>query len=188
MRHLLFVFTLSALLSSCSLVYFDSPQPPFGDELNGFPDNFNGTYTSDGDTLTILGDHIEYSESMFKWFSDEPIISTDLKGLIFKQDGDLLLVNFPSKPDDDKTYYLLVLLEIKNGDLHLRSAYEDKDFGFHYDKPIKLDGGVKINYKDKKENEERKVDSYILSPTKKDWVQIKDILMQIKPEVMKRVG
>jgi len=187
MKYLLVIFSLTFLLSSCTLVYFDSPQPPFGDELNGFPDSFNGSYFSDEDTLEILGDHIEYTDGMFKGFTDEPLISNDLKGLIFKQDGDLLVVNFPSKRDDDKTYYLLILLEIKNGDIHFRSAYEDKDFGFHYDKPIKLEGGIKIKYQDKKENEEQKIDSYILSPTKKDWTQIKDILMQIKPEIMKRV-
>ncbi len=184
MKYLLLSILFLFSVSSCTLVYFDKPVPPFGKEIKEFPDLFKGSFHLAGDTLSFGENSLTLSKDWFREISNNPEIDIDLSGLIYKLDGNILVVNIPNENDKGEINYLIALLEIDDDELIIRAPFSDKDYGFHYDKPLILVGGIKIIY----DKEKGKVDRYILSPNAQDWSTLKEVISMTKTKILKRVG
>ncbi len=62
MKTLFKVSIFTIILSGCTAIYFQSPQPNGVTELTSFPNNLQGRYMLDGDTVEIRKTHYSYQE------------------------------------------------------------------------------------------------------------------------------
>lgn len=88
MKYLLSIVISTVVLSSCTTIYFEHPQPKGNASLKGFPKSFIGTYLiEDGkqvDTLTIEANRFIYPETFKKDFL---VASLDSMTTIRIEDG-----------------------------------------------------------------------------------------------------
>jgi len=115
MRYMTIISSLlSLLLTSCSEVYFEQPQPPGKTNISAFPHKIHGLYlTPEGDSmLSIYNNHIMY-------YMDQE------KGLRFTMNDNLIARKYRGDyyiniNDTENPYWMVFLFTFKKGNLLLK--------------------------------------------------------------------
>lgn len=85
------IFVLLAIiftLSSCTILVFEEPMPPGGEELKSFPENFQGQFTYTLQDLTsdiVIGENYFIRDSIFVYISDSLVLKPYGKSFILSE-------------------------------------------------------------------------------------------------------
>ena len=87
-KNIIALLAIIFTLSSCTILVFDEPMPPGGEELQSFPENFQGhfTYTlQDLSSDIIIGENYFIRDSIFVYISDSLVLKPFGKSFVLSE-------------------------------------------------------------------------------------------------------
>lgn len=114
-KNILAVFAIMYTLSSCTIIVFDEPMPPGGEELRSFPESFQGHFTYTLQDLTsdiTIGENYFIRDSISIYISDSLVLKPYGKSFVISE-----RINDPTVEVVGK-WYSYMLSEGKDGTIN----------------------------------------------------------------------